>query len=512
MMKRISIILFAMFLLFGAVSCRNTIFIPIFDTPGSDKPSEPVFSVWDGSLADTAKLVARIQESDEIHISSASELAALADIVNGTAEDLPKGFSTKLTGKTIVLDVDIDLADLPWTGIGQNPRSMMGQNNGNPFEGIFDGNNHTIKGLNVSAERFAGLFGYVHNASIKNLVVEGDSTATGTKASGLLVSNAYYDRVAGEYTIENIDAFGISSGATAGGVIGLLYVNPSADMTITVNVSDITMTGSVTSPEMAGGVIERIDIGERGNGIVNISDIESSAEVVVTGETESRTISAGGIFGRINSSGTLNIGNETKNGIVNKGNISITSTDKELRAGGIIGDLQENASGTICNVRNEGNITSSCQSIIGGVIGSASGGDLSVSDAVNAGDLSGQGNYLGGIFGGVYDIDLTVNGAENNGEVKGTLPSNAPRSMYAGGIAGFIFRAYADTSATISDVANAVAVSVEDLSDTYNAYVGGIIGGIYTISGSLSEWSAGEGENAIGSTSDSEGFTVTPAL
>ncbi len=42
----------------------------------------------------------------------------------------------------------------------------------NPFKGIFDGNNHTIKNINISSgTEFVGLFGYTQNAVIENLMI-----------------------------------------------------------------------------------------------------------------------------------------------------------------------------------------------------------------------------------------------------------------------------------------------------------------------------------------------------
>ena len=54
----------------------------------------------------------------------------------------------------------------PWTPIGENRTFRFG--------GIVDGNGKTIRGLNVDTgeEQYAGLFGYIDNATITNLTVE----------------------------------------------------------------------------------------------------------------------------------------------------------------------------------------------------------------------------------------------------------------------------------------------------------------------------------------------------
>ena len=62
-----------------------------------------------------------------------------------------------------ILTNDIDLEGnlgFIWTPIG---------NFNNPFTGSFDGNNHTISNMHATDPLFAGLFGYIHEATIKNL-------------------------------------------------------------------------------------------------------------------------------------------------------------------------------------------------------------------------------------------------------------------------------------------------------------------------------------------------------
>ena len=68
-----------------------------------------------------------------------------------------------------VLTADIDLEDRPWTPIG-----VMGEDS-NSFHGVFDGQNHTIKGLNVTAaSNGAGFFGEVRTGTVKNFTIYGN--------------------------------------------------------------------------------------------------------------------------------------------------------------------------------------------------------------------------------------------------------------------------------------------------------------------------------------------------
>ena len=68
---------------------------------------------------------------------------------------------------------DVDLGDKSWTPIGGDDA---------PFNGVFDGNGHTIRGLNVPDAASPGLFGNLgKNGTIRNLIVRGVVTG-GTQA------------------------------------------------------------------------------------------------------------------------------------------------------------------------------------------------------------------------------------------------------------------------------------------------------------------------------------------
>ncbi len=67
---------------------------------------------------------------------------------------------------------DIDLENRPWTPIGST-----GEENNN-FRGIFDGQNHTIKGLYVEGGRAGlGFFGEVRTGTVKNFTIYGEVVA-----------------------------------------------------------------------------------------------------------------------------------------------------------------------------------------------------------------------------------------------------------------------------------------------------------------------------------------------
>ena len=94
-------------------------------------------------------------------IKSAEELAGMAYLINN-------GY-TNFEGKTIILSSDIDLSACIWVTAGNIER---------PFKGIFDGAGHTISGLDIRTESDSnkecyGLFGEIHEATIKDLNISG---------------------------------------------------------------------------------------------------------------------------------------------------------------------------------------------------------------------------------------------------------------------------------------------------------------------------------------------------
>lgn len=127
-----------------------------------------------------------------------------------------------------VLMDNIDMKDAEWTPIGTADKL---------FSGKFDGNGHTISGLNYSGE-YAGLFGYMNNGTISNIKLADSSFANGTASGGICAVN-------NGGTIENCAVDNVAvSGGTAGGICG------QNSGTIT----DCFFSGNVSSDGKYGGI------------------------------------------------------------------------------------------------------------------------------------------------------------------------------------------------------------------------------------------------------------------
>lgn len=112
-------------------------------------------------------------------ISNKEDLLKFADLVND---------GNSFAGKTVTLENDINLSGVAWNPIGGSSISSYPGNN--LFKGIFDGQNHIISNLTVSASGIyatAGLFGATYGeATIKNVVLENAHISSTHYAGGIL--------------------------------------------------------------------------------------------------------------------------------------------------------------------------------------------------------------------------------------------------------------------------------------------------------------------------------------
>lgn len=128
---------------------------------------------------------------------------------------------------------DIDLSGIKWNPIGRTSAVMS----------VLDGDNHTIKGLNVeqNSTNFCGLFSSIAGATIKNLTIENPTVKGGD----------YCGVIAGSLTdcrIENVDVVNatVAGQSYSGGIAG--------KMKSTV-ITKVTASGSIESKTgMAGGI------------------------------------------------------------------------------------------------------------------------------------------------------------------------------------------------------------------------------------------------------------------
>lgn len=202
--------------------------------------------------------------------------------------------------KYIVLTADIDLANKEWTPIG---------NHSNPFKGNFNGDNHTVTGMQISGELDrVGLFGectkHNVNSAIKNITVK-DSVICGINFVGAIVGYAE------EINIENCRSIGntINGKTDVGGICGKIGGYSVGKVSQCYNSSKVTGRGRVGGIAGMGGIAENcLNTGEimiinkayqsAGGGIFGIFD-DTTASASITACVNLGKVSGGESFGGI---------------------------------------------------------------------------------------------------------------------------------------------------------------------------------------------------------------------
>ena len=176
-------------------------------------------------------------------ISNAEGLKWFRDYVNSAT-----GEYYQYSCASAKLTEDIDLGDVEWTPI--MPKTISIGNKDYGYSGIFDGNGHTISGLNVTGNfKYAGLFGVVtHNGTIKNLTVAGNVSPNNTQC----FVGGIVGRMDGNALIRNCSNHCSVAGAglnNTGGIAG--FIAEGTEIIDCYNVGRI----SPQTPTTAGGIV-----------------------------------------------------------------------------------------------------------------------------------------------------------------------------------------------------------------------------------------------------------------
>ncbi len=180
---------------------------------------EPYYlEIWDGV---TTKQPAYNEATKTYTVKRGSELAWIADAVNGTTRA-----TDAFVGKTIVLAHDIDLGGNEWTPIGMGVK----------FQGSFDGQGNTIKGLKVTerhGDSQAALFGTIAGTSeFKNVVI--DEACIKYPANGKdYYAAAIVGTLYGTHVFENITVK--NSTITGNNKVGAIFAHDGSATQITID-------------------------------------------------------------------------------------------------------------------------------------------------------------------------------------------------------------------------------------------------------------------------------------
>ena len=317
---------------------------------------------------------------------------------------------------------DIDLTD--W--IEENSPNQGWQPIGvssSKFQGIFDGNNHTISNLNINRPSAdgVGLFGYANGATFKNIVID-ETTITGNGDVGPVCGNASLSTFSNCKVTATINA----KGNTVGGIAGF------ASATFTNNkVTNTTINGN----DNVGGIV-----GYTGNATFTSNDVSA----MIGGKNQ-----VGGISGNSSSSSNCSLDNNiVKCNIVGVDNV-----------GGLIGEIMQNEKVSLKTKKCAFYGTIKAHSRVGGVIGLFySFGNCDISNCYSICDIQATGDRIGGILGhkeGGYSASGSISNSYHSGNILG--------GVNVGGIVGDA------NSVSITKCQSLGSVNA-------NSHVGGVVG------------------------------------
>lgn len=305
-------------------------------------------------------------EDEPYQIGTAQEMAWLAYAVNNQMES---------EGYCAVLTADIDLGYCQWPVIG-----VLSSNGQRAYTGTFDGQGHTVSGLNITSlggRQKLGLFGVAQDAVIENLTVRGNIDLTGVRS---------YDTTTG-YII--------------GGVLGS---GEGGGVTIRSCVSQVDISVSFVNDQKAqnsavGGLIGRLS----GSGSHEITNCRNEGRIYTAFEPGAYYLGGsggnggqGGIVGFIGASAQLER-------CVNTGTVY---AGRAAGVGGIVGNAGDSGvTITLNQCANQGAVSNDTRGVLlrkggtGGIIGLAPTGSVTVSSCYNTGAVAGSA-IVGGILGG----------------------------------------------------------------------------------------------------------------
>ena len=244
-----------------------------------------------------------------------------------------------IENKKYVLASDIDLTGITWEPIAL-------------INSVFDGNGHTISGLNLTAgvNNDLGLFSSIDNSTVRDLTISDVTINASVTNAGALAGQITSTSANSVSTISNVNVTfaddDISGTITnLGGIAGLIdngtIINTSTVSNLTTGASTITNVGGLVAQNSSGTLedngVTNIQIGAIRNvgGLVAVNDgiirnhgVNRTVDVVINYNSTGYAANVGGVAG--NNAGTID-------GNVANVDINVDATDRAIYVGGIAG-------------------------------------------------------------------------------------------------------------------------------------------------------------------------------
>ena len=303
--------------------------------------------------------------------------------LNKLATDVNSG--TVYSDTYFKLGASITVTD--WTPIGQ-------KGSDNKFAGTFDGNGQTVtinsikSGLDPDFDGYAGFFGAVKGATIKNLTVDG--TISGADVAGIVA------RMDGG-TVENcVNRAMVTGTRKAAGIVVITKGSGEATIQNCKNYGTIQSTG-----DRAGGIVNLVQIATEVLNCKNYGAVTSQATA---------TYGAGGIVAWTDCAAF------TISGCVNTANVTAKGAAGGI-VGGVGGDKTEDRAGTISSCKNSAGVevvagANNSNMDAGGIVGW-----VAIESGAKRVALTAAGNANTGVVSGANRLviaeDVTLGGSEH---------------------------------------------------------------------------------------------------
>ena len=350
-------------------------------------------------------------KEDPYQIATPEQFAKLAVDVNSGVPDNNEYHY----GEYFELKNDIDLSGKTWTPIGYGDQSSK------PFQGYFDGKDHTVTGLYVDERGnncFAGLFGVAvastNETVLKNIIIKDAEVYAGNKTDE---SEAHYG---------------------AGVLIGSISINGGSNANY-LAIENCKCYGKVDSKMYAGGLIGRSNYGKITNCVADVDVTGSSCSGGFAGCTWDSTISNNQAAGSVMCEGYCGggfVGYSSSSTFTNN-KAAASVVDTGWSAGGFTG-ADEGSTFEKCIA--SGNVEAGDWNV--GGFGGYLSGNTTITDSVALGDVTGK---------------LTLNKAKAGGFVGTNKNSNIKNCYAAGTVTGSNeyaaaggFVGYDDSGTTVS--------------------------------------------------------------
>lgn len=355
-----------------------------------------------------------------------------------------------LADETVKLGADIDYNGAEWTPAKN-------------FKGIFDGQNHKVYNIKVTAKQVrSGFIDQLVGGTVKNVCfgssdydfTKGASADAGTY-DGASVITSCFDETPTEWTY----------------VAPIAYTAEGSTVSNVVNFIPVTATDAVNAQLRLGGITGILKGKCKIENCVNFGNVSNEAAGCTTDNTKSSTA---GIC-----AWTDGDGNEIT-GCVNHGDIT-NKDPKAVRTGGVVGTT--NGTAVITGCTNNGHISNavaaSANAYIGGILANNDVTGTTIEKCVNNGNVTADKKmskslHVGGIC-GYAQLATVIKGCTNSKNCYIRTTTDCGSHLYIGGICGAISKSTITKSDDGTHTTNAASIA-QNVNFSGNPIIGGIAG------------------------------------